>query len=135
MATDVPRGLAAAARAILDRGPLRHRLGRGAPPVSAAGGSGDNTRRVFRLAVGIAGRAWHVARLRIGWRVPPRTELPPGLPRRRLGLRQRRECVSDRACRAWGFVGFGAELAIDGTGRPSRGRRLRAGGERAVSRT
>ena len=85
VAADVPRGLAAPARALLGRGHGRAGLGRHLPALPAAGGSGDDPLRAVRPALGGPGRARHVARLRDRRRVPPRPDLHPGPPRRGLG--------------------------------------------------
>ena len=70
VAADVPGGLASAARAVLDGGPVGHRLGRRASAVPAAGRARHHALGVLGPAVGDPGRAGHVARLRDGRRVP-----------------------------------------------------------------
>ena len=88
VAPDVPGGVAPAARAVLDRGSVGHRLGRGQSALRATGRSGHHALRVLGPVVGAAGRAGDLARLRDGRRVPHWPQLPTGLSGRRLGVRR-----------------------------------------------
>src|SRR5690606_41775731 len=54
-------------------------------PLSAARRSGRLPGRVQRSSVGDAGGVGHLPCLRTGWRLPPRSCLPPGSARRRSG--------------------------------------------------
>ena len=86
-------------------------------PLRAAGRPRGHAWRALRPAVGDAGRARHVARLRDGRRLPAGAGLPAGLPRCRLGLRRRGRLLRARADRAGHGGRAGRRLAAQRAGR------------------
>ena len=135
VAADVPRGLAAPARALLDRGHVRARLGRDLRALPAAGRPGHHPLRVLRPALGAAGRAGHLARLRDRRRVPPRPDLHArassastgSSTRRPGGYRIGRIVEGD----PWDPA---ATSPLNRPGRRRPGRRRGAGGQRPAGR-
>ncbi len=83
---DVSRGVAPAGRALLGRRHERHRLGSRLRSICGPASARTHARRALRSHLGDAGRARHVARLRMGRRLSRASAVPARLPRRRPAL-------------------------------------------------
>ena len=99
VAADAARGVAAAARPLLDGGHVGRRLERDLRSLRAAARPRGHARRALRPHLGDAGRARHLARLRDGRRPPQAAGNPAGTPGRRAGAGRRRTRLRDRAHR------------------------------------
>src|SRR5690606_27392214 len=137
VAADVQRSLAPPTGALLVRGHVRGRLGRGAGALPSVGRQGRLEGRVQRPDVGDAGGAGDLARLRTGGRLSPGPHLPPGPVGRGAGTGRRR--VADRADSGGRLLGSGRLLAAGCTwgrrpaGRQDPGGRRRRGSGRPPS--
>ena len=109
------------ARPLLESGHGRRGLGGRAGPLPAAGGRGGQPRRSGRPALGAAGRAGHLARLRVR-RGRGRLVRPARAARRRPGPGRVRHRLAGAAGAAAGDLGPGrAQPAVrTGGGRPGR---------------
>ena len=130
VAADAARGVAAAARPLLDGGHVGRRLERDPRSLRAAARPRGHARRALRPHLGDAGRARHLARLRDGRRLPQATGNPAGTPGRRARAGRRRARLRDCAHRHRRRLGSRRRLAAQCHRRAGARRRAHRGGQR-----
>ena len=116
MGADVSRGMAHAARAVLDPGDVGRRLGPRARALRRAIAQDPRAVGTLRPHLGDAGRTGHVARLRVRRRLSARAALPARFPRRRSRVGCGPQRVRRHASAARRFVEPRRRLAAGRTG-------------------